>query len=94
MSAPRVAIANFRRDGLPYYSNNLPTIADSYDPVYSTPQTKYGSCSASGSVLRINSCNYQQNGAVPMVVGDGSQCVCVLPSGSFGCFNNESERCM
>lgn len=94
MSAPRIAIANFRRDGVPYYSNFLPTIADSYDPVYTTPQTRFGSCSATGGVVRVNNCNYNQNGAVPMAVGEGDKCVCLLPNGVYGCFGNENEQCM
>lgn len=93
MSAVKFQLADFRRDGEPF-SGPWPTTADSYNPVFATPQGKYGSCTATGGVLRINNCNYQQQSAIPLVLPEGNACVCMLPDGRTGCFDNDNEKCL
>lgn len=92
MSAAKVGIANYRRDGEPYFSQFMASIADSYSPIYNN-HTKYGSCTYTGGQLRINNCNYAA-GYIPSPMQNGNSCVCMhVTSGEYGCFSNENEIC-
>lgn len=87
MSAARIAVENLRREGEPFFVAQMPVVADSYSPIYNN-KIGFGTCTATGNQLRINNCNYQTHGAIPIV--NNNSCICLLPNGRKGC-NNESD---
>jgi hypothetical protein len=93
MSAVKPQLENYRREGPPM-SGPWAQTADSYNPVYQDGTGKFGSCTATGGQIRINNCNYQGYGAIPLAVDQGGACVCVHPSGLYGCFDNPYEKCL
>ena len=71
-----------------------PLVADSYDPRYDTPQTRYGRCACAGGKVILNNCNFQQSGTRPQCVR-GKGCRCVTMDGQdWGCFNRPKSYCI
>lgn len=75
-------------------SSYWPLQADSPNPMYATPNTKYGTCDCTGGAVSHNACNYQQNGYVPQCLANGMNCRCVNMQGTdSGCFNKKGAAC-
>lgn len=72
-----------------------PAVADSYNPIYITPQTLYGACDCQGGALTRNNCNFQQGGYRPQCLANGLNCRCTNASGTdSGCFNQPGAPCL
>jgi len=84
LSYPYGAVAGY------YY----PLVADSYDPRYATPQTKFGSCNCFGARVTQNKCNYGQGGFYPQCLANGRGCRCANFQGEFGCYNDAGTACI
>ena len=76
------------------YGYFYPYVADSYDPRYATPQTKYGSCICRGGRVTSNKCNFNQGGYYPQCLQGGFGCRCANFSGDHGCYNEVGDACV